>query len=195
MLGVPSARSSGATRRGQRLGACRSRTARCSPSSIGCLTPQRGRARALLVVEITETAAISDMGRASAFCAGVPRSRLRSGARRLRRRLRLLSIPQAPPLQPPEDRRGLHPRPALLAHRPARRPGDRGHRPRHGTPDDRRVRRRRADTRNAARPTAWTMRRGSRSATQSHWRPSPPEERRGRGRSIAPTPRGGRLQR
>jgi len=95
-----------------------------------------------LVIEVTETASISDMPRASEFLRGAQATRLRHRARRLRRRLRLLPLPQAPALQLPEDRRRLHPWAAPLCARPARRKGARRARPRDGTADDRRVRRR-----------------------------------------------------
>ena len=58
-----------------------------------------------LIVELTETAAISDMRRAKALLRRRSAPRLRDRARRLRGGLRLLPVPQAAPLRLPEDRR------------------------------------------------------------------------------------------
>ena len=78
------------------------------------------------------------------------RARVQAGDRRLRRRVRVLLLPQAPPLRLSEDRRRVHPRPLRHADRPARRRRDRHARPGAGNPDDRRVRRRRRDRLPAA---------------------------------------------
>ena len=56
------------------------------------------------------------------------RARLPLRARRLRRRLRLVLLPQAPPVRLPEDRRRVRARLRGRPHRPARDPGGRRHR-------------------------------------------------------------------
>ena len=61
-----------------------------------------------LIFEVTETAAIVNIERARQLRRAARRARLPVRARRLRRRLRLLLLPQAPAVRLPEDRRRLH---------------------------------------------------------------------------------------
>ena len=79
------------------------------------------------------------------------RARLPLRARRLRRGLRIVLLPQAPAVRLPEDRRRVRPQLRERPDRPA--PGDRGrrHRARARQGDDRRVRRRRRGRRRVAR--------------------------------------------
>ena len=67
--------------------------------------------------------------------------RVQDRPRRLRRRLRLLLLPQVPPDRLPQDRRGVHPQPAREQNRPDHARGDRHHGPRTRTTGDRRARR------------------------------------------------------
>ena len=99
-------------------------------------------------------------------------ARLPLRAGRLRRRLRLLLLPQARALRHPEDRRRVRARLLLDAHRSPRHPVRRRHRPRPGQGDDRRARRRRRDGRAAARASASPTARAFTSASRSRWRAS-----------------------
>ena len=90
-------------------------------SSCAATPIPRGR----LIVEITETAAIVNIERARALAHAAARARLPLRARRLRRRLRVVLLPQAPPVRLPEDRRRVRPRICGEPDRPARRRGRR----------------------------------------------------------------------
>ena len=128
---------------------CRSPTRACSPTSSAELAAARSTPAGW--------SSRSPRPPRSPTCArtGVlqrrPGARLRGRTRRLRRRVRVLPLPQAPAVRLPEDRWRLHPLAAALAERPARRQGARGRGTRHGQADDRRVRRRTSDRRAAAR--------------------------------------------
>ena len=104
-----------------------------------------------LCFEVTETAAVVNIDRARQFAQPRRRAGLRVRPRRLRRRLRLLLLPQAPRLRPAQDRRRVRHGPADQPDQPARGQGGRRHRPRARQADDRRVRRGRGDARAAAR--------------------------------------------
>ena len=123
-----------------------------------------------LIFEITETSAVANIPRARAFGERLSRARLPLRAGRLRRRLRLVLLPQAPAVRLPEDRRRVRPQLRDQRHRPADR-GERGrHRPRPGQADHRGVRGRRGD--RAARSTAsgWTTPRATTPAARRRWR-------------------------
>ena len=102
-------------------------------------------------------------------------ARLPLRSRRLRRRLRLLQVPQAPADQLPEDRRRVHPRPAREPHRSAHRQGDGRRLPGARDQDRGRVRRRRADDGHGPRP-------------RCRLRPGLPPRQAGAGLRAAPGP-------
>ncbi len=77
--------------------------------------------------------------------------RLPVRARRLRGGVRVVLLPEVPPVRLSEDRRRLHPLAAREQDRPARRRGGHAHRARPRNPDDRRVRGRRRHARAAPR--------------------------------------------
>ena len=95
-----------------------------------------------LVVELTETAAISDMERATAFCTGVQALGCAISLDDFGAGFGSFQYLKHLPFPLPEDRRRLHPRPARLADRPARGQGARRRGRGHGWADNRRVRRR-----------------------------------------------------
>ena len=104
------------------------------------------------IFEITETAAIVNIDRARAFGAAPRRARLPIRARRLRRRLRLVLLPQAPAVRLPEDRRRVRPQTAAAA-TPTSSSSSRSSRSRTGwARDDRGVRRRTRNRRAADTP-------------------------------------------
>ena len=117
----------------RRAAACASRST-CSALSVtdgGMLAHierelalARGRPRRL-VIEVTETAAISDMARARAFCAGVQALGCAVALDDFGAGFGSFQYLKHLPFQLPEDRRRLHPRPARLAEGPARRQGAR----------------------------------------------------------------------
>ena len=77
---------------------------------------------ARLIVEVTETTAVGEHRRRRAASRDAGQAaRLPVRARRLRRRLRLVLLPEAPAVRLPEDRRRLHPLAAGQPHRPAGR--------------------------------------------------------------------------
>ena len=94
----------------------RSGRSRCCERELGAggLDPSR------LIVEVTETAAIANMQEARDVLRRAGAARRPDGARRLRLRLRLLLLPQAPAGRLPQDRRRVHRR-ARLAARSTRR--------------------------------------------------------------------------
>ena len=129
-----------------------------------------------LVFEITETAVMQNMDRATPIRRAAGLARLpasRSG--RLRHRVRQLHLPQAPPGALPEDRHRLRARRCPQQARHVRRPGDRRPRRRLRPADDRRRRRGRSHRRRSSETSASPTRRAISTA--------------GRTRSSAPPPR------
>ena len=98
-----------------------------------------------LIFEVTETAAVANITQAQLFAQRLRDHRLPLRARRLRRRLRLVLLPQAPPLRLRQDRRRVRPTRRLRNDRSARHPSDRANRTRSRQGDDRRVRHQRED--------------------------------------------------
>ena len=85
---------------------------------------------ARLMLEVVEQTAVANIEETRRFAQQVQAPGLRVRARRLRRRVRLVLLPQVPAVRLPEDRRRLHPLAAGKPHRPARRAGGRRHRAR-----------------------------------------------------------------
>ena len=94
--------------------------------------------------------------RRAALHRGAAPDRLRRVPRRLRHRLLLLRLPEAPAGGLGEDRRPLHPQPAQGARQPAVREGDRDGRARAAQDHHRRMRGGRGDARHAEAVSAWT---------------------------------------
>ena len=147
----------------------------------GALSRRHGVEPSLLVLEITETAAIPDIDRASAFCAGVLGSAASSRSMTSAPATAAFQLPAAAALQLPEDRRRLHPPAARLAHRPADRDRPRGRRRGNGQPARRRVRRRPDDDRDPA---------GHRRGASPGLRAGAPGAAAGRSPHSAPSPGG-----
>ena len=108
------------------------------------------------------------------------RPRLPLRARRLRRRLRLLLLPQAPAVRLPQDRRRVRAPLGRRHDRPARDPGRRRHRARPRQAHDRRARRRPCDDRDCCVAWASTTPRASTSASPLRSRTGCPRRRRSR---------------
>ncbi len=104
-------------------------------------------------------------------------ARLLLRARRLRRGLRLLLLPQARPLRHPQDRRRVRPRRVRHAHRPARHPVGRRDRARPRQADRRRARRRRCRRSRCCASSASTTARATSSASRAPSRRSSPSWR------------------
>ena len=102
----------------------RSATAPC-PEAIEDELGEASIDPANLIFEVTETRRGRQHGRGEGVRLSPGRPRLPLRARRLRRRLRVLLLPQVPAARLPQDRRRLHRRPGAQPDRPGGRQGDR----------------------------------------------------------------------
>ncbi len=123
------------------------------PETIAAELRRAGADPSGLVLEMTETAALVNVERDQALRRGGARGGVRIRPRRLRRRLRLVLLPQAPGVRLHQDRRRVHPQPRRGRDEPAPGAGARGHRARPGQADHRRVRR--ATTRRSTCCASW----------------------------------------